>query len=71
MAASNVLRDFIKKNFVSIKKVNPSTPILVRECSGIPPKIWARYEFGEEASVLVSDKTSDQVLKHIEELSLK
>lgn len=26
-----------------MKKHNPSTPLLVREAFGVPPKIWARY----------------------------
>lgn len=40
--ASSGVREFIKNNYVTIKKNNPKFPILIRECSGITPKIWAR-----------------------------
>ena len=26
-----------------LKLKNPALPILIRECSGVSPKIWARY----------------------------
>ena len=29
--------------YVDVKKANPRFPILVRECSGIQPKLYARY----------------------------
>jgi NADH dehydrogenase (ubiquinone) 1 alpha subcomplex subunit 2 len=38
--------DFLSKEYVGMKKANPKFPILVRECSGVTPKIWAR--FGKE-----------------------
>ena len=36
-------RDFIEKSYIDLKKANPKTPILIRECSGILPKIYARH----------------------------
>lgn len=36
-------RDFINKHYVQIKQGNPKTPILIRECSGVQPRLWARY----------------------------
>lgn len=36
-------RDFIEKRFVELKKANPDLPILIRECSDVQPKLWARY----------------------------
>ena len=33
-----------------MKKHNPSTPIMVREAAGTLPKVYARYEFGQEKS---------------------
>lgn len=36
-------RDFISQHYVALKKVNPNTPILIRECSNVEPKIFARY----------------------------
>ena len=37
------LRDFIDKRYVELKKANPDLPILIRECSDVQPKLWARY----------------------------
>lgn len=36
-------REFIEQHYVTLKKANPDFPILIRECSGIQPKLWARY----------------------------
>ena len=38
-----ISRDFIEQHYVNIKKENSRFPILIRECSGIQPKIYARY----------------------------
>ena len=36
-------RDFIEKHYVELKQQNPSFPFLIRECSGVEPKIYGRY----------------------------
>lgn len=36
-------REFVKKNYGDIKARNPSLPVLIRECSGVEPQLWARY----------------------------
>lgn len=28
---------------MELKKANPDLPILIRECSEVQPKLWARY----------------------------
>lgn len=38
-----IFRDFIEKHYVEMKKHNPKFPILVRECSEIQPKVYARF----------------------------
>ena len=43
-------RDFIEQSYVPLKQANPKFPILVRECSGVQPRLWARY--GKILSVL-------------------
>merc|ERR1712168_60444 len=48
-AASQGVRNFIENHYVDLKKANLKKPILIRECSGVQPKVWARYEMGEEA----------------------
>lgn len=33
-----------------MKKHNPNIPIMLREAAGTSPKVYARYEFGQEKS---------------------
>uniref|UniRef100_A0A646QED0 NADH dehydrogenase [ubiquinone] 1 alpha subcomplex subunit 2 n=1 Tax=Hemiscolopendra marginata TaxID=943146 RepID=A0A646QED0_9MYRI len=69
--ASKGVREFIEKHYVPLKKNNPRFPILIRECSGVLPKIYARYEFGEEKSIPLSGLSSDEVLRNIDKLAAK
>jgi len=66
--SSEGMRAFVKQNYSSVKKLNPKLPILVRECSGIQPRIVARYDFGEEKAIYVTDMTPDQIGKQMEVL---
>eukprot|EP01134_Creolimax_fragrantissima_P002212 CFRG2212T1 len=66
--SSKGLREFIEKEYVSIKKANPKFPILIRECSGVEPKVFARYGFGVENSAALSGKSSAEVASTIESL---
>jgi len=61
-------RDFILSNYTDLKALNPSFPILIRECSGIEPRIWARYQYGVEKSVALDGLTADQITEKVEEL---
>src|SRR5947209_1377636 len=36
-------RSFLKRAYPTMKKNNPNIPILIREATGIEPKVWARY----------------------------
>lgn len=36
-------REFITRNYVDLKALNPTLPLLIRECSGVQPRLWARY----------------------------
>lgn len=36
-------RNFIEQHYVTLKKANPEFPFLIRECSGVKAKLWARY----------------------------
>nr|GEU53156.1 histone H2B.3 [Tanacetum cinerariifolium] len=33
---------FVDNNYKELKKANPNLPILIRECSGTQPQLWAR-----------------------------
>ncbi|NXC01942.1 NDUA2 dehydrogenase, partial [Orthonyx spaldingii] len=65
-AGSRGVREFIEQHYVTLKKANPNFPILIRECSGIQPKLWARYEFGKEKSIPLDNLTVDEVAKALE-----
>ena len=67
--ASKGVRDFIAKNYVNIKTANQTTPILIRECSGVQPKLWARYERGKESSLPLTNMNESQVMSAFEKLS--
>nr|XP_047130395.1 NADH dehydrogenase [ubiquinone] 1 alpha subcomplex subunit 2-like [Hydra vulgaris] len=62
-------RNFIEKYYVDIKRNNPELPILIRECSGIQPKITARYAFGVEKTVSLADHPAEYVVATIENLA--
>ncbi|GFV80239.1 NADH dehydrogenase 1 alpha subcomplex subunit 2 [Trichonephila clavipes] len=53
----------------SYQKQNPAFPILIRECEGIEPRIYARYDFGKETSVSLSNNKSDEVLEIVRKLT--
>uniref|UniRef100_A0AAQ6IJC6 NADH dehydrogenase [ubiquinone] 1 alpha subcomplex subunit 2 n=1 Tax=Anabas testudineus TaxID=64144 RepID=A0AAQ6IJC6_ANATE len=42
-ASSKGARDFVEQHYVTLKKSNPDFPILIRECSGVQARLWARY----------------------------
>ncbi|XP_070712153.1 NADH dehydrogenase [ubiquinone] 1 alpha subcomplex subunit 2 [Pempheris klunzingeri] len=67
-AASKGARDFVEQHYVSLKKSNPDFPILIRECSGVPARIWARHDFGKESSVSVDNMSADQVAASLQTL---
>ncbi|CAG9782685.1 unnamed protein product [Diatraea saccharalis] len=62
------VRDFIQQNYVNIKKDNPNFPILIRECSGVQPRVWARYEKGVERSAPLTNLGASDVLSTIKQL---
>ncbi|CAI5487546.1 unnamed protein product [Closterium sp. Naga37s-1] len=41
--ASSATRQFVQRNYADLKQQNPHLPILIRECSGVQPRITARY----------------------------
>ena len=64
-SASAGVREFVEKHYIPIKTANPKFPILIRECSGINPKLWARYGYGREETVDLTNKKAEQVLEEI------
>ncbi|XP_018320483.1 NADH dehydrogenase [ubiquinone] 1 alpha subcomplex subunit 2-like [Agrilus planipennis] len=68
---SEGVRNFIQNHYIKIKTSNPKLPILIRECSDIQPKVWARYEKGKEVSAPLSNLSEDEVLKQVTNVATK
>uniref|UniRef100_A0A0K2U4Z8 NADH dehydrogenase [ubiquinone] 1 alpha subcomplex subunit 2 n=1 Tax=Lepeophtheirus salmonis TaxID=72036 RepID=A0A0K2U4Z8_LEPSM len=66
--ASKGVREFIEQHYVTVKKGNPKFPIRVRECSGITPKLWARYGYGKENSFDLTDKSPQDIMSIVKNL---
>ncbi|XP_022321884.1 NADH dehydrogenase [ubiquinone] 1 alpha subcomplex subunit 2-like [Crassostrea virginica] len=67
--ASQGVREFIETHYVPVKQSNPNFPILIRECSDIQPRVWARYEFGQESSSSLSNLSKDEVMKVVTQMA--
>ncbi|CAN7101860.1 unnamed protein product [Brassica rapa subsp. narinosa] len=59
---------FVEKNYKDLKTLNPKFPFLIRECSGIQPQMWARYDMGVERCVNLDGMNESQILKSLEDL---
>lgn len=55
------VRNWINNNFVNLKKSNPETNLIVRECRDVDPIITARYDFGAENKVICEYATEQEV----------
>ncbi|KFK35234.1 hypothetical protein AALP_AA5G257600 [Arabis alpina] len=67
--ASAPARAFVEKNYKDLKSLNPKLSILIRECSGIQPQMWARYDMGVERCVNLDGMSEPQILKALEDLA--
>ena len=63
------VRQFIEKFYVNLKIHNPTTPILIRECSNINPIVWTRYEYEIEKQIPFTNMNAEHVLHPIENLT--
>jgi len=70
-STSEGVRKFIEQFYVNLKNQNPTTPILIRECSNINPTLWTRYEYGIEKQIPLTGMNAEQVLNAIENLTSK
>ncbi len=55
------MRNWINKNFVDIKKQNPDTLLLIRECKDVDPMVLARYDYGVERKVICEFASAEEV----------
>ncbi|KAK1758642.1 NADH dehydrogenase 1 alpha subcomplex subunit 2 [Echria macrotheca] len=58
---SAATRNFLLRAYPIMKKNNPVTPILLREAQGTLPKVYARYEFGQEKSQSLEGLSDKQI----------
>merc|ERR1711920_94194 len=65
---SKGVRQFFDKNYHELKMLNPSTPMFYREMSEISPFLYARYDWGKEKKVDVSDMTDKEVTEQLKQL---
>ncbi|KAF1868508.1 hypothetical protein Lal_00008316 [Lupinus albus] len=66
--ASSSARAFVEKNYKELKTLNPKLPILIRECKGVEPQLWARYDLGVEKGIKLEGLTEQQISKTLEDL---
>ncbi|CAM8975844.1 unnamed protein product [Rhodiola kirilowii] len=67
--ASAPARSFVEKNYKELKTLNPKLPILIRECSGTEPQMWARYDMGVEKGIRLEGLTEQQISEVLEQLA--
>ncbi|RDX69747.1 NADH dehydrogenase [ubiquinone] 1 alpha subcomplex subunit 2, partial [Mucuna pruriens] len=66
--ASSSARAFVERNYKELKTLNPKLPILIRECSGVEPQLWARYDLGVEKGIKLEGLSEAQIFKALEDL---
>ncbi|XP_077212363.1 NADH dehydrogenase [ubiquinone] 1 alpha subcomplex subunit 2-like [Tasmannia lanceolata] len=66
--ASAPTREYVHRNYKELKTMNPTFPILIRECSGVEPQLWARYDTCVERYVRLDGLNEAQINKKLEEL---
>ncbi|KAM6494974.1 Thioredoxin-like fold [Amanita muscaria] len=60
-AASAGTRQFIQSHYPIIKQHNPDIPVLIREASGTPARVFARFERGVEKHVELDNLSATEV----------
>ncbi|KAF9240026.1 NDUFA2, NADH ubiquinone oxidoreductase 10.5kD subunit [Melanogaster broomeanus] len=61
-------RQFVLSAYPSIKKYNPNLPILIREATGTPARVFARFERGVEKHVELDNLSSSEVATKVAQL---
>ncbi|KFY18297.1 hypothetical protein V491_04809 [Pseudogymnoascus sp. VKM F-3775] len=54
-------RSFLARAYPTMKKNNPSTPIMIREAAGTQPQVFARYDFGKERSEILAGLSDKEI----------
>ncbi|XP_068144191.1 NADH dehydrogenase [ubiquinone] 1 alpha subcomplex subunit 2 [Drosophila tropicalis] len=64
--ASKGAREYVQKFYPNLKKDNPNLAILVRECNGVQPRLYARYAKGKEISISLTNQAAPDIHKQVE-----
>ena len=67
-SASEGVRQYVKNNYLDLKKKNSDFPILIRECENAHPNVMARYDFGEERRYYLHDMNEKSVEEMVKQL---
>ncbi|KAH7915553.1 NDUFA2, NADH ubiquinone oxidoreductase 10.5kD subunit [Hygrophoropsis aurantiaca] len=66
--ASEGTRQFLLSTYPIIKKHNPDLPVMIREASGTPARVFARFEYGVEKHVELDNLSSSDVATKVGQL---
>ncbi|CAI4218330.1 unnamed protein product [Parascedosporium putredinis] len=55
------LRSFLTRAYPIMKKNNPHVPILIREGTGALPRVYARYDLGQEQTCSLEGLSDKQI----------
>ncbi|KAN0082605.1 Thioredoxin-like fold [Tylopilus felleus] len=66
--ASAGTRQFVLAQYPVIKTHNPDLPILIREATGTPARVFARFERGVEKQVQLDNLSSSEVASKVAQL---
>ncbi|KJZ75871.1 NADH-ubiquinone oxidoreductase 10.5 kDa subunit [Hirsutella minnesotensis 3608] len=58
---SAAVRSFLTRAYPTMKKNNPDIPIMLREANGTAPRVFARYDFGNEKQQSLEGMSDKQV----------
>ena len=65
---SEGVRNFLMSSYKHLKAASPTTPVLIREASGIEGKLYARYDYGVEKCVKLEGLDAKEVEKCLRDL---
>ena len=68
--ASSGAIQFIEREYLEFKTLNPRLPFLVREYDNKPAFLIARYDFGEEKQISIDNKSADEILNDLKDVCL-
>ncbi|PPQ73511.1 hypothetical protein CVT26_010333 [Gymnopilus dilepis] len=66
--ASAGTRQFVVSKYPVIKKHNPDLPVLIREATGTPARVFARFERGVERHVELENLSAPEVEAKVSQL---